>query len=159
MSQKLNFSSELELTSEPLYVRLWRGLKRFPRGLAAGSKNPPSISGPGAAALISPGIGCFLMMVVHHLSDTSKDIEKTVWALGSWIPGSHFQNKFWGNIGSYSGKETALLLGWLISWAILSVFWKNKQITSRTIFFWMFTLLIAATTMIWHPLFPYLPLS
>ncbi|QLE55067.1 hypothetical protein [Nostoc sp. TCL26-01] len=145
--------------SEPIYSRFWNYLKRFPRTLAEGSQNPPHSSGLAAAALISAGIGCFTMMVIHHLSDTSKAREKMIWELGKWIPGSDNPSKLWGNIGSYTGKETMLLLGWLISWAILSMLWHNKQIKSRTIFFWMSVLIIAATAMSWHPLFPYLPLS
>ncbi|MEJ1935679.1 hypothetical protein WDZ92_36265 [Nostoc sp. NIES-2111] len=144
---------------EPIYSQIWNRLKGFPKFLAEGAKNPPSVSGPAAAALISAGIGCFAMMVTHHLSDTSKDTEKLVWELGKWIPGSQSTSKLWGNIGSYTGKETMLLLGWLISWVILSSLWRHKQIKSRTIFFWMFVLFIAATAMTWHPLFPYLPLS
>ncbi len=144
---------------EPIYSQMWNRFKGFPKFLAEGAKNPPNVSGPAAAALISAGIGCFTMMVTHHLSDTSKDTEKLVWELGKWIPGSDSTNKLWGNIGSYTGKETMLLLGWLISWLILSNLWRNKQIKSRTIFFWMFALFIAATAMSWHPLFPYLPLS
>jgi hypothetical protein len=51
-----------------------------------------------------------------------------------------------------------LLIGWLVSWVILYFLWKDKQIKSKTIFFWIFFLFVAATAMSWHPLFPYLPL-
>ncbi|QYX33529.1 hypothetical protein [Sphaerospermopsis torques-reginae] len=158
MNRQPNFS-EFTHESEPLYGRFWKKLKVFPQFLSQGSKNPPTVSGPAAAALVSTGIGCFTMMVTHHISDTHKNIEKMVWGLGSWIPGSHSPSKLWGNIGSYTGKETMLLIGWLVSWAILSVLWKNKKIKSSTIFFWMFALIVAATAMSWHPLFPYLPLA
>jgi hypothetical protein len=144
--------------AEPLYGVIWQRLKNFPNGLASGAKSSPKVSGPAAAALISAGMGCFLMMVAHHLSDTSKAREKIMWAIGSWIPGSHNNSELWGNIGSYTGKETMLLVGWLVSWPILHFLWKNKNIKARTIFFWMFALFVAATAMSWHPLFPYLPL-
>lgn len=144
---------------EPFYGKIWREIKYFPRGLSTGSKTSPTVSGPAAAALVSAGIGAFTMMVTHHLSDTSKAREKFIWMLGSWIPGSRNPDPIWGNIGSYTGKETMLLVGWLISWLILSQLWKNKNISSKTIFFWMFFLLVAATAMCWHPLFPYLPLT
>jgi hypothetical protein len=150
-----------ERTSEPFYTRTWNQLKSFPNGLAEGAKNPPNTSGSAAAALISAGIGCVTMMISHHFSDgdKSKTVENWLWTLGSWIPGSHNPSKLWGNIGSYTGKETMLLIGWLSSWIVLSLLWKNKQIKSRTIFFWMFVLFIAATVMSWHPIFPYLPLT
>jgi hypothetical protein len=148
-----------EVGTQPAYALIWERVKTFPKGLAEGSGNPPAVSGPAAAALISAAIGCFTMMVTHHLSDTSKEREKFIWTLGSWIPGSHNPDPMWGNIGSYTGKETVLLIGWLVSWAILSLVLKDKQVKAKTIFFWMFVLLIAATAMSWHPLFPYLPLT
>jgi hypothetical protein len=152
-------SREKSAANEPIYGKIWNNLKRFPNALSEGAEAPPSNSGPAAAALISAGIGCFTMMVTHHLSDTSKATEKIVWNLGTWIPGSKTDNELWGNIGSYTGKETMLLVGWLVSWPILYAIWKHKSVKSRTIFFWMFALLIAATAMCWHPLFPYLPLT
>jgi hypothetical protein len=151
-------NSKISSSSEPIYGKLWKQLKKFPQGLSEGYPNPPVVSGPASAALISAAIGCFSMMVTHHLADTSKEREKLIWDLGSWIPGSKNPDALWGNIGSYSGKETMLLVGWLVSWLILHFCWRNKNIKTKTIFFWMFTLLIAATAMTWHPLFPYLPL-
>jgi hypothetical protein len=144
----------------PIYTRVWHKLKQFPAGLARGSDNPPPTSGMAAAALISAGIGCFTMMVTHHLSDAdkSKATEKFVHSLGKWIPGSDSPNPVTGNIGSYSGKETMLLIGWLVSWAILHRLLKDKPVKTSTIFIWMLGLFVAATVMSWHPLFPYLPL-
>ena len=145
----------------PWYGRIWAGCKQFPKFLSQGSKNPPTTSGIAAAALISAGIGCFAMMVTHHLSDAdkTKTIETIVWSLGSWIPGSHNPDKMWGNIGSYTGKETMLLIGWLVSWPILNLLWKNTNIKTKTMIIWLLVLMIAATTMSWHPIFPYLPLT
>jgi hypothetical protein len=51
-----------------------------------------------------------------------------------------------------------LLVGWLVSWVVLGNLWKDKNIKAKTMLFWFFTLIIAATAMSWHPLFPYLPL-
>ncbi len=144
--------------NQPIYTRAWNYLKQFPAGLAAGSQTVPLTSGPAAAALISAGMGCFTMMVTHHLADTSKAREKFIWGLGKWIPGSDTGDKLWGNIGSYTGKETMLLVGWLVSWIILHNLLKYKQVKTSTIFVWTFGLLVAATAMSWHPIFPYLPL-
>jgi hypothetical protein len=146
------------VASEPFYTRFWNRLKRFPQILHKGSHNPPATSGPAAAFLISGGIGAVTMMVIHHLSDTSKDRENVVRTIGSWIPGSVNLDPMWGNIGSYAGKETLMLIGWLVSLAILYPLLKNKQVKPRTIFFWLFGLFTLATAMAWHPLFPYLPL-
>ncbi len=151
-------AKRLSVASEPLYTRFWNRLKRFPQILHQGSHNPPATSGPAAAFLISGGIGAVTMMVIHHLSDTSKDRENVVRTIGSWIPGSVNPDPMWGNIGSYAGKETFMLIGWLFSLGILYPLLKNKQVKPRTIFFWLFGLFTLATAMAWHPLFPYLPL-
>lgn len=143
----------------PLYVHLWHWLKQFPNAIHAGSQNPPATSGPAAAFLISGGIGSVVMMVAHHLSDTSKAREAVLRTLGSWIPGSVNPDPMWGNIGSYAGKETMLLIGWLSSLAILYPLLKHQQIKPRVLFFWMLSLFTLATIMSWHPLFPYLPLQ
>ena len=156
MTQPINHYTNLY----PRYKRLWVKSKQFPQSLAQGSKNPPLVAGPAAAALISAGIGCFSMMLSHHfaVSDRTKVIDTVLGSLGSWIPGSHNPSKIWGNIGSYSGKETVLLITWLISWFVLHSLWKNKNIKAKTMIFWLLTLMIAATALCWHPLFPYLPL-
>ena len=138
-------SKKLSATT-PIYGKVWTTLKRFPTGLAKGSNHPPATSGPAAAALISAGIGCFTMMVTHHLADTSKATEKFIWGLGKWIPGSD------------TGKETMLLVSWLVSWMILHNLLKNKQVKTSTIFLWAFGLIVSAAVMSWHPMFPYLPL-
>jgi hypothetical protein len=141
------------------YTTLWQRLQQFPKALYNGAQNPPTTSGPAAAFLISGGLGSVMMMVSHHLSDTSKVREARLLVLGSWIPGSVSPDPMWGNIGSYAGKETILLISWLFSLAILYPILKDRQIKPKTLFFWMFSLFTLATVMAWHPLFPYLPLQ
>jgi hypothetical protein len=143
----------------PLYARLWNWLKQFPKALSDGAKNPPPASGAAAAFLISGGIGAVAMMIAHHLSDTSKAREAFLKSLGSWIPGSVSPDPMWGNIGSYAGKETVMLIGWLGSLAILYPILRCRNIKPHTIFFWLFSLYTLAAAMTWHPLFPYLPLQ
>ncbi|MGK7874337.1 MAG: hypothetical protein AB4426_13805 [Xenococcaceae cyanobacterium] len=142
----------------PFYTRIWNQLKNFPHGLAAGSKTPPTLSGSAAAALVSAAFSCFLLMLNQHLCSIFKGWNEIIWNLGSWIPGSRNPDPLWGEIGSYSGKETVMLIGWLGSWFILSQLWQHKQIKFPTIFFCLFTFIVAATVMNWHPIFPYLPL-
>ncbi len=142
-----------------IYEKLWHRLQHFPTSLATGSGQPPPTSGSAAAALISVGIGCFMMMLTHHLAETSTKIDTFIWRLGNWIPGSDTHNKLWVTIGSYTGKETILLVSWLVSWFILQNSLKHKQVKTSTIFMWTFEPIVAATVMTWHPLFLYLPLS
>jgi hypothetical protein len=139
--------------------KIWIWFNHFPRNFIQGSRQPPATSGSAAAALISVGIGCFAMMITHHFAETSRSIDGFIWTVGKWIPGSDTRDPLWGSLGSYAGKETMLLMGWLISWSILHILLKSKHVKTRTIFIWTFGLIVAATVMSWQPLFPYLPLT
>ena len=142
----------------PWYTRCWNWSKQFPAILATGASTPPGTTGIAAAAFISAAIGAVMMMVTHHIAHTSVDREQFIEWLGSWIPGSQSTDPVTGNIGSYAGKETVLLIGWLVSWVLLHDLLQHRQVRTRTIFFGTFGLLVAAIVMCWHPLFPYLPL-
>ena len=151
---KINQSSRLL----PWYSKVGEYLKKFPSGLSKGALKPPQSSGSAAAALISAAFACFFMMLNQHFTNISKPWNELVWTLGSWIPGSHNPDPLYGEIGSYSGKETILLISWLVGWCFLSSIWRDREVKTRTIFSCLFVFLVAATVMNWHPLFPYLPL-
>jgi hypothetical protein len=145
--------------SRPVYVRLWNWFKRFPGSLHQGSDNPISKSGPAAAALISGGIGAVTMMITHHFAEVSKANNQLVINMGSWIPGAMNQDPMWGNLENYAGKEMMFFVGWLVSWPLLYLLLKDRQVKPRTIFMSLFGLFTLATAMAWHPLFPYLSLK
>lgn len=144
--------------SQTLWGKIWHKLTSVPQRLAMGSSSPPTVSGPAAAALISAGFSCFLLMVNEHGIVVFKIWEQIMGNLGRWIPGIRQTNPMYGDIASYVGLEILMLISWSISWFILSKFWQNTQVKSQTIFFWLFAFFIAATVMNWHPLFPYLPI-
>jgi hypothetical protein len=143
----------------PWYTRSWNRFKQFPAILATGASTPPETTGIAAAAFISAAIGAVMMMVAHHISHTSVEKEQSIEWLGRWMPGSNSTDPVTGNIGTYAGIQTVLLLGWLLSWVLLHDLLKHRQVRTRTIFFGTFGLLVAAIVMSWHPLFPYLPLQ
>ncbi len=146
-------------TKLPIYSKVWNGLKKFPGLLSQGSATAPKTNGRAAAAFLSGGVGAMTMMIVHHICDTNADFEKWIkFTFGAWIPGAINPDPMWGNIGSYAGKETTMLLGWLVSWAILHVVLKDKEVRPRTIFLWMLGLYTVAASMAYHPLYPYMPL-
>lgn len=159
MSTQRHLSIQPQAARTPFYGQFWNLLKQFPAALHRGAKTPPTTSGPAAAFLISGGIGAVVMMIAHHLSDTSKARETALRNLGSWIPGSVSTDPLWGNIGSYAGKETMLLIGWLVSLVILYPVLRNKSVSPRVIFTSLLGLFTIATAMSWHPLFSYLPLQ
>jgi hypothetical protein len=147
-------------TSLPVYSQVWNAVKRFPQVIATGSTHPPRNSGVAAAAFLSGGIGAALMMLTHHYSDTHKEFETFLHkTIGAWMPGAVNTDTMWGNIGSYAGKETVLLLGWLMSWLILHWVWRHQSIAPRVMFLGFLGLYTIAAAMSWHPLFPYLPLQ
>ena len=151
-------SNQTNTQSLPLYTRFWNQLKRFPGVLAIGSKNNPSVSGVAAAALVSASFSCFMLMVNQHLTSIFKAWNTIIWNLGDWIPGSKTGDPIYGEIGSYTGKQTVMLISWILSWIVLHQLWKNKEVSFNVIFFCLFGFLVAATVMNWHPIFPYLPL-
>jgi hypothetical protein len=151
-------SKSAYFSRSPWYIRLGDYLKRFPQGLANGSSTAPATSGVAGAALISAAFACFVMMVNQHFAAAFKPYEELIWNLGAWIPGSRSDDPLYGEIGSYSGKETILLITWLFSWLFLALLWRNREIKGGTIFFCLFFFLVASTVMNWHPLFPYMPL-
>jgi hypothetical protein len=122
-------------------------------------EQPPETNGSAAAALISPGIGALLMMISHHIADTQKPFETWLWGLGMWMPGSKTGDKLYGEIGSYSGKATVILVGWLVAWALLHLILRDRTVRPSVLFGLIMVLFMAATVMAWHPLFSYLPLT
>jgi len=147
------------LADAPVYRQVWEKLKQFPGTLASGSQSPPETSGSAAAAILSATFSCFFLMVNQHSTMLFPGYKKFVWNLGSWMPGSHNPDPLYGSIGPYSGKETLFLIGWLVSWGLLHLILRNRQIRPGVVFFWTIAFLIAAVVMNWHPLFPHAPLT
>ncbi|NOT86181.1 MAG: hypothetical protein HOP02_15705 [Methylococcaceae bacterium] len=84
-------------------------------------------SGPIIAATLSPLLGFYTLMISHHVSRVTKDLDKLVHSFGHWIPGSTGTGPD-GSIGSYSGKETLALGIWLLTWAIFHVLWQKQDL-------------------------------
>lgn len=149
----------MKQTSIPFYSRIWNKLKQFPETIAKGSSHPPPQSGVAAAAILSAGLSCLLMMINQHFTMISKQWNQIIWDLGAWMPGSHNQDPLYGSIGSYSGKVTFLIIVWLISWFLLHQLFKHKSIKAERVIFWLLISLAGAVIISWHPLIPYAPIS
>lgn len=87
-------------------------------------------SGPLVAASLSVLLALLTLMISHHISRLTKELDKIVHAYGHWIPGSTGSGPD-GSIGSYSGKETLALLVWLLSWACLHLLWRRQNLSLR----------------------------
>jgi hypothetical protein len=75
--------------------------------------NSPA-NGPVAAAVLSCGLGCFLLGVLAVAADGSKSLAA---ALNLYNPA-----------GPLSGVTTVAIVLWLVAWAILAARWKTKQL-------------------------------
>lgn len=87
-------------------------------------------SGPAIAATVSLLLGFYTLMITHHISRLSKEMDKFIHSYGYWIPGSTGVGPD-GSIGSYAGKEALALLVWGLSWTIFHLLWRKQDIPVR----------------------------
>ena len=102
-------------------------------------------TGPAAAAILAVGLGLLALGMSQVLAEASEAIKHALQALGNlWMPGAQ-------GIGPYSGKETAALVVWLVSWVLLHAALRKREI--NLIIAGTITLLLVglATTILWPP--------
>ncbi|MCX8048728.1 MAG: hypothetical protein N3A55_03580 [Methylohalobius sp.] len=108
-------------------------------------------SGPLIAASLSVLFAIFTLMVTHHLSRLTPELERAIFAFGAWIPWAHGEGPG-GNIGSYGGKETLALWVWAASWVSFHLAWRRLDFDLRR-WLWCFTAALALLTLgFFHPL-------
>lgn len=109
------------------------------------AEHPPIPNAIAIAAYLSAMIGMLTLGIVVFASAASKPFEEKVHAIGKlWMPGAE-------GIGPYSGKETLMLVAWLVSWPILHFLLRRKQLSGAL---WLTIFLLGigvATTLIWPP--------
>ena len=102
-------------------------------------------SGPAAAAFTSAMVGLLVMTVVNLGTEASEPFRDFILNIGKlWIPGAE-------SIGPYSGKETVMLVAWLVTWAALHLILRKKEVDLVR---WGVLFLVGiglATTFIWPP--------
>jgi len=74
----------------------------------------PAANGPVAAAVLSCGIGCFLLGVLAVAGDGSKRLAAAL--------------NFYNPTGPLSGVTTVAIVLWLVCWVVLAVRWRNKSL-------------------------------
>lgn len=97
---------------------------------SAHSEQMPVFSGPAIAATLSLLLGFYTLMITHHVSRLTKDLDKLIHSYGYWMPGSTGSGPD-GSIGSFSGKETLAVLVWCLSWAIFHMLWRQVDLPMR----------------------------
>jgi hypothetical protein len=71
-------------------------------------------NGPIAAAVLSCGLGCFLLGVLAVAGDGSKRLAAAL--------------NFYHPSGPLSGVTTVAIALWLVCWAVLAIRWRNKTL-------------------------------
>lgn len=106
--------------------------------------------GGAQAALLSAMLGCLTLAVVNLGTELSKKFQTFVHDVGKlWIPGAE-------GIGPYSGKETFMLVAWLLSWLILGRILRNREWNMNVVWILFLIGIGAATTLLWPPVFGWL---
>lgn len=95
------------------------------------------VTGPASAAILSAGIGCFVLAVLAVLGDASKTIAGL---LTFYLP-----------TGPLSGVTSTGILAWLVSWWILARLWRNKTVALGKVNAWAFSLLILSLLLTFPP--------
>lgn len=84
-------------------------------------------NGSGAAAVLSAGVGCFVLAVLAIAGDTSARIRSGL--------------IFYKPTGPLSGVSTVAILIWLVAWSVLERRWRRKNVNLRRINIFAFLLL------------------
>ena len=71
-------------------------------------------NGPGAAAILAAGIGCFLLSVFAVIADASKPVATFF--------------TFYVPTGPLSGVTTSAILLWLVTWVVLARLWRHRSV-------------------------------
>lgn len=76
-------------------------------------------NGSGAAAVLSAGVGSFMVAALAILADKSPSIKTLM--------------NFYKPTGPLSGVTTTAILVWLIVWAALEFRWRNRDVSIRRV--------------------------
>ena len=79
-------------------------------------------NGAAVSAFLAAMIGLLVMGIINTAASASSDFNSWVHSVGKlWIPNAQ-------GIGPYSGKETFLLLAWVLSWAVLHMLLRKREV-------------------------------
>lgn len=83
----------------------------------SGVEFPDKPEGPIAAAILAGGIGCLALGVFTTLAEASSSIK-------DWL-------NWKDEVGPLSGKTGMAVIVWLIAWAVLHTFYRDKPFETR----------------------------
>ncbi|MGC1870270.1 MAG: hypothetical protein WA700_04870 [Acidobacteriaceae bacterium] len=94
-------------------------------------------NGPGAAAILSAGLGCFLLSVFAVIADASKPVAKFF--------------TFYVPTGPLSGVTTTAIVLWLVAWLVLARWWRHNTVAIIRINAVAFALLLLGVLLTFPP--------
>lgn len=107
--------------------------------------NSEKPTGAASAAIMAAALGLLVLAASHLLAEYSDAGKNWVYAWGkAWMPGAQ-------GIGPYSGKETLALLAWLISWIVLHLVMRRKNVNLANSGILFLIGIGLATTLLWPP--------
>lgn len=99
-------------------------------------------SGPGAAAILSAGIGSLALGLFALANDA--------------FPAANTFFTFYKPTGGLSGVTTAAIAVWLVAWVLLGRLWKDKEVAMGRINFAAFAMLGASLLLTFPPFMDFL---
>jgi hypothetical protein len=99
---------------------------------------PVAPNGPGAAAVLAAGVGCFLVGALAVAADGSALLKKLL--------------NFYAPTGPLSGVTTVAVLGWLMAWPLLHVRWKRRDVALERVNAIAFALLCLGLLLTFPPI-------
>jgi uncharacterized membrane protein YfcA len=98
--------------------------------------------GPAGAAMLAAGFGILTLGLLTTLAVISDPIHDF---LGEW--------DFDQGVGPLAGKTTIAVIVWLVSWLVLYLWWRNKDVNLKTMFYSGLTLGIIGAIGMFPPWF------
>lgn len=95
-------------------------------------------NGPGAAAILAAGVGCFAIGAIAVVADKAPAVKRAL--------------IFYKPTGALSGVTTTAILIWLLSWAVLEWRWKSKTVALGRINLAAFALLAIGLLLTFPPI-------
>ena len=98
--------------------------------------------GPGAAAMLAAGIGILVLGLLTTLSEVSTGLHDFL---------AKFE--FGQGVGPLAGKTILAVAGWAVSWVILAILWRGKDVDIRRMFWIGLVLGVLGAVLTFPPVF------
>lgn len=102
-------------------------------------------SGPAAAAIVAAGVGSLVLGLMVTLAEFSTDLRNFLDFAKNYGLGT--------GVGPLSGKVIVGVLAYLISWAVLFMMWRGKEINTRKAFLTTLALVGLGFALTFPPIF------